>query len=330
MKLDLLYVRPGGSGWGPVTELVQLTARLFDARIIEVDDVGEVSPLRKAASFLPRLARPTGRHLLVIASNPAVVAYMTHPRLWFPGYETTAVWIIDSFWTDRTPSIMRGRPHIDHLFITDPGLEGEWHAQTNLPVDVLAWGADTSKFALSWEPRPTDLLRLGRQPDAWDDDEVTRTGAARHGLRFEGRPSMSHDPLVNQQNVREALLRSKMVLAFSNLVSPASYTHPTREYLTGRWMDALGAGCLVAGAAPAAARETLWNGSTLEISPVRRSEAWPVLVQAADSWNALDAVTRQLQARDRLDWRLRLLDACVMMGWPPPTLLTEQLDQTAI
>ncbi|MDO5500606.1 MAG: hypothetical protein Q4F67_13100, partial [Propionibacteriaceae bacterium] len=72
--MDILYVRPKGSGWGPVTELVDLTARLFDARLMTVDDHGDVSLLRKAAAALPRGGRGRDRHLLVIAANPAMVA----------------------------------------------------------------------------------------------------------------------------------------------------------------------------------------------------------------------------------------------------------------
>ncbi|MGC5049179.1 glycosyltransferase [Micrococcus porci] len=326
MKLDILYVRPGGSGWGPVAELVHLAAQTFHARVIDVDDRGEVSALRKAAASLPRVARLRGRHLLVIAPNPAVVAYLAHPRLWFPGYESTAVWIIDSFWTDRTPRILRQGPHVDHVFITDPGLVQEWRCITGKPVDVLPWGADTEKFPLVDGERPVDLLRLGRQPAAWDDDPTTAADAAAHDLVFAGRPPLAHDPLANHANVRQALLQAKTVLAFSNLVSPASYTHPTRDYLTGRWMDALAAGCLVVGAAPSTAESVLWPGATREISPSSRDDAWPLLREIASAWTPEDALERQHRARQRLDWRRRLHRMASVMGWETPRDLATPAD----
>lgn len=265
MTLDILYVRPRGSGWGPVAELVALAARLFDARVAVVDDHGEVSLFRKTAASLPRGRRRPGHHLLVVAPHAGMAAYAARPRLWFPGYDSTAVWVIDSFWTDRTPRLLRGTAHVDRVFITDPQLVEEWEQITGTPVSVLPWGADTALYPGAAQHRGIDVLRLGRQPEAWADDDATALEAHRQGLRFAGRPPTSDDPGQNQRNVREALMGAKLVLAFSNLVSPAPYTHPTRDYLTGRWMDALAAGCLVAGTAPAAATSTLWDGATLEI-----------------------------------------------------------------
>ena len=40
MTIDVLYVRPGGSGWGPVDVLARLAARLLDGRLVEVEDRG--------------------------------------------------------------------------------------------------------------------------------------------------------------------------------------------------------------------------------------------------------------------------------------------------
>jgi hypothetical protein len=47
-----------------------------------------------------------------------------------------------------------------------------------------------------------------------------------------------------------ALARAKFVLAFSNRVHQAGYTHPEREYLTARWVDSLAHGAVIAGIAP--------------------------------------------------------------------------------
>lgn len=121
----------------------------------------------------------------------------------------------------------------------------------------------------------------------------------------------------NQATERQALLASRLVLVFSNRVSPAAYTHPTREYLTGRWTDALAAGCLVAGTAPATARTLLWPGATVEVSPSDRSVAWPVLIEAAEGWDLARAHAQQHRARQTLDWRWRLRDLCQVAGWEP-------------
>ena len=154
---------------------------------------------------------------------------------------------------------------------------------------------------------------------------ATLRDAAAHGLHFAGRPPFSDDPARNQMLVREAMGRARVVLAFSNLVSPAPYTHPTRDYLTGRWTDALAAGCLVAGTAPASAASLLWPGATVEISPTSRDDAWPVLAQLASEWTPQAAADRQSEARRRLDWRYRLRDLCMAMDWAVPDRLTAEL-----
>ncbi|MBF0744107.1 hypothetical protein IR132_01365 [Micrococcus yunnanensis] len=315
MHLDVVYIRPGGSGWGPVEDLARLTARTLGGTLIEVADAGAASVWQRGAVLLPRGRRGHGRHLLVIAGNPAALALAARRELWWPGYESTAAWVIDSFWTDRIAGIVRHRPHVDRLFITDPDLVDEWAGLTGRPVDVLPWGSDTMAFPDVAEDKPVDLQRLGRQPKSWDDDDVTGAEARAHSLTFAGRPPQSMDPAENQATVRQALLASRLVLAFSNRVSPAAYTHPTREYLTGRWTDALAAGCLVAGTAPATAQTLLWPGATLEVSPSDRSTAWPVLGEAAGRWDSSRAREQQHRARRTLDWRWRLRDLCRAMGW---------------
>ena len=250
----------------------------------------------------------------------AALALAARRDLWWPGHESTAAWIVDSFWTDRIAGIARHRPHFDRLFVTDPDLVDEWSALTGRPVDALPWGSDTLAVAADDGPRPVDLLRLGRQPEAWDDDARTAREAQDHGLVFRGRPPSSPDPLQNQEAVRAALAQARLVLAFSNLVSPAPYTHPTRDYLTGRWTDALAAGCRVAGVAPRSAATLLWPEATLEVSPDSRADAWPVLAEAAAAWTPERAAEQRRRARRELDPALQeaLLGAgkAAGTGWP--------------
>lgn len=322
--LDLVYIRPGGFGWGPVSELVALAANLLGARVVEVPDTGGASALQRAAALLPRGRRRKGRRLLVVAGNPAMVAQASHHRLWWPGYESTASWIVDSFWTDQIPMLIRHRPHMDHLFVMDPDLVDEWGRATGRPVTALPWGSDTFRTP-TVGVKPVDVQRLGRQPSSWSDDARTSMDAQAAGLVFRGAPPAFDDARQNQQAVRDALSEAKVVLAFSNLVSPAPYTHPTRDYLTARWTDGLGAGCLVAGAAPKAAADVLWDGATLEISPTDPASAWPLLREATLDWTPDRARRQQRFARERLDWRHRLHSLCTVMGWPLPAPLLSQL-----
>lgn len=316
---DLLYIRAGGQGWGPVDELATLCARLLNADLTTVTDKGEVSLARKAAGQIPR-RRGRNRSLLVLASSPGHLAYAARLRHWFPGYTTTAAWVIDSFWTDRISRMAIRRGHFDHIFVTDRDLVDEWQRATGSAVHWAPWGTDTFAAPAVAGTRPTDLLRIGRQPAAWDDDERTHSAAAELGLTFEGRPPLHPDPQANQGAVRSALGRAKFVLAFSNLASPADYTHPTREYITGRWTDALGAGTAVAGIAPASAEYTLWPGATFEIDPSDLSKGLAQIREAVDTWTPQSVTEHRAKARKHLDWRHRVADIAAALD-------LENLDQ---
>ena len=324
MTLDILYIRAGGNGWGPIDQLADLTARLLDGNLVTLQDRGEVSIARKLLGQLPR-HRSGDRALLVLASNPAHLAYTARLRHWLPGYRRTTAWVIDSFWSDRISRVARHRGHFDHIFITDRELQEEWASATGSAIRWAPWGTDTLAIKELPAERPVDLLRIGRQPAAWDDDHRTEEAAAALGLTFEGRPAMDPDPAVNQQNVRSALLRSKFVLAFSNLVSPADYTHPTRDYVTGRWTDALGAGAIVAGVAPSAADQTLGPASTIEIDPSDLSRGIAQIRESVERWSPSIPEQTHAHARATLDWRWRIHEIALALGHAPSTQFQNEL-----
>lgn len=324
MTLDVLYIRAGGNGWGPVDQLADLTARLLEGNLVTLQDKGEVSIARKVLGQLPR--HRSGREaLLVLASNPAHLAYAARLRHWLPGYRTTAAWVIDSFWSDRISRLAQGRGHFDHIFITDRELQDEWASATKTKIHWAPWGTDTLVIDELPTERPVDLLRIGRQPTAWDNDRRTAEAAAAAGLTFEGRPAMDPDPAVNQLNVRSALLRAKFVLAFSNLVSPADYTHPTRDYVTGRWTDALGAGAIVAGVAPRAADRTLGPASTIEIDPSDLSRGIAQIREAVERWSPSIPEQTHAHARSTLDWRWRIHEIALALDLAPSTQFQNEL-----
>lgn len=325
MTLDILYIRACGSGWGPIDQLAALTAQLLEGNLVTLQDRGEVSIARKLLGQLPR-HRSGDRALLVLASNPAHLAYAARLRHWLPGYRTTAAWVIDSFWSDRISRMARGRGHFDHIFITDRELHDEWASTTGTRIHWAPWGTDTLAISELPTERPVDLLRIGRQPAAWDDDRRTEEAAAAVGLTFEGRPAMDPDPAMNQQNVRSSLLRSKFVLAFSNLVSPADYTHPTRDYVTGRWTDALGAGAIVAGAAPSAADRTLGPASTIEIDSSDLSRGIAQICEAVERWSPSIPEQTHAHARATLDWRWRIHEIALVLHLAPSTQFQRELD----
>lgn len=323
--LDVLYLSASGQGWGPVDVLASLAAESLNGKLIKVVDTGEASKFKKLASLLPR-KRSTGRRLLVIAAAPGLLAHAARIQHWWPGYESVAAWVIDSFWTDRVSRFAQMGRHFDHFFVTDKSLVNEWRAITKSPVSWLPWGADTLAVTQDMQAaRPTDLLRMGRQPQAWDDDDSNREAAAALGITMQGRPPMGATGEANQRIVRNALAQSKYVLAFHNLVSPAEYTHPTRSYVTGRWTDALAAGATLVGAAPENAPDILWDGATVEISPIDRADALLRVRELVDAWTPEQALSQNRKARRALDWRWRLQELVEVLGWERTPALDREL-----
>src|SRR4029078_11209436 len=174
-----------------------------------------------------------------------------------------------------------------------------------------------------------DVQRVGRQPQAWDDDTAARAAAASLGLEHRGRPPfVDGDADGNQRSVMDAMAAAKYTLSFSNVASPAAYTHPTREYLTGRWTDALASAAVVAGVAPRceAAEAVLWPGATLDLGTTDREAGLAVLREATAAWTPREAQLTHARGLERGGWRWRLKEITRTMGWYAPRLEAE-LDQ---
>src|SRR4029078_5366555 len=105
-------------------------------------------------------------------------------------------------------------------------------------------------------------------------------------------------------------------LAFTKRFSPASYTHPSRQYLTGRWTDALASGSIVAGITPSceATDALLWPEATLDLGTVDRQEGIRRVVDAASRWTAEAPRENHRQALRRLDWRWRFRELAQAIG----------------
>lgn len=313
--MRVVYCLPAGGGWHPITHMVRLLAELLEAEVVTLPVSRPATAWRTLAGFAPRRRRGT-EICVVVAAEPRHLNVVVQGDYWRRGYGQTAGWVIDSFWVDRIPAALRHRGHFDQLFVADKEVVGLWEDTTGVPVRWLPWGSDALRLGSGSGARPVDVQRLGRQPADWEDDDETQRAFDAAGLRFEGRPPMHHDATANQTALMGGLARAKFVLAFSNAVSPASYTHPTRDYLTGRWTDSLASGAVVAGIAPkaAAARELLWPGATLELSTTERAAGIEQIVAAARSWDPELARDTHLQALRRLDWRWRFHELAAALG----------------
>ena len=151
-------------------------------------------------------------------------------------------------------------------------------------------------------------LRVGRQPPEWEDDVQTQRAAEARGIQFLGRPAdTGMSRLQNHRFLMDVYGNTKYLLAFFDSVNPESYTHPTRQYVTGRWVDSLSCGATVAGIRPRSetADELLWPGATLEFPSVHRDEGMAALSAALQCWTPAIAEQNHYMALQKLDWRWR-------------------------
>ncbi len=303
--------------------MVHLAAELLEAELVEVDGDKRVGPVARLAPLAPR--RRGAEACLVVAAEPRNLWAIVRAEHWWRGYGYVAAWVIDAFWDDRIPFPARKKGHFDHIFVTEQEVVGPWQATTGTPTSWLAFGADVLDMGSGATDRPVDLQRFGRMPGPWDDDEAAGAACAAVGLHFEGRPPFLRDARANQQEVMARFARAKFTLSFTNRVSPAPYTHPTREYLTGRWTDALASGATVAGIPPdcASARELLWPGATLDLGTVDRAQGTNRVRQAVAEWRPERARLNYLRALERLDWRWRFRQLAATIGAPAPRLDAE-------
>ncbi len=291
-------------GWSPITRLLQLTTTLLDANWIELNPtrVGRIAALR--ASFRPR-AREATEGLLVLAKSPGNArCFLASPISKRP-FRFRAIWIIDSFWQEWMPT-RQEMAYFDYIAYTQPDDHSYYHKAFGHRAHLLPWGSDVLELGSCAQERPIDLLRVGRQPESWDNDALTHRLCRDLGIRFEGRPPYGQNPADQHTRLMAHYASTKVIVAHSNLVSPASYTHPSRDYITGRWTDALACGATVAGVQPRDTELQLWPGATLDLSSSDLAENLWDLKQYSVSWTPAVVVNNFYQACRLLDWRWRL------------------------
>jgi hypothetical protein len=319
---------PDEPGWNPIQHLVALASRLLEAETITVPEYPR-SFLRQLSLMIRRRrggAARASETCLLICAGPSDIARVMSVSGWRGRFRYLAAWIIDSFWLEFIPKSVRLAKPFDHFFVTRQEDADDWRRITGVQTTWLPWGADALDLGSDGADRPWDLARLGRQPPEWDDDASNAQATRALGLRYHGRlPADGLTSLEVQRQVMGLYAASKYLLAFSNAANPTRWTHPTRQYLTGRWVDALAGGSTVAGVAPHGqdADRLLWPGATLELGGVQREDGLRVVSDALHSWTSAKAAHNNLMALERLDWRWRVKAIADTFGVGGATLNAE-------
>lgn len=325
--IDILVAVPSGAGWAPLHAMAELLARYTNSTIHTVDVCASLNAETKLLARLPRIKSGQNK-CLVIASDPGQLYAVAQRSYVFRRYGAIYGWVIDSFWDDRIPKIAKSSTY-DRIFVTDFDDVQPWASAGVKTPGVLPWGADVwSAFSdrlATLESKSTDLLRVGRQPQAYEDDDLTAALAARQGLNFAGRIPFGADDYDSYRLLHQALNKAKFLLAFSNSVSPAPYTHPTKEYITARWMDALASGVTVAGKVPntSTVHKILWDSATIEIDYQNAQIGIAQVADAVSRWTPAQGEHQIRQALQHLDWRHRFVQLCEAMGEVPASLAAD-------
>jgi hypothetical protein len=289
--------------------MIALAAELFDAHVIPVDN-NIPSPFAKALSFLQvRGGRRTREEpCLYVCTGAADLAKILNVRDWRKRFGPMAVWVIDSFWTDHIPRSIPLAEMFDMVFVTSLEDVDTWKRVSGVPTKWLPWGTDALRLGSGEASRQWDITRVGRQPPEWDDDEIASRAASMLSIKYRPRPASNGlNTLENQKLMMNVYAGTKFVLAFSNTAHPEPYTHPARQYLTGRWVDGLAAGAVIAGVPPKGdgVDQLLWKGATLDFGSIRLEDGLRTIASALPDWSPQSAERNYEMALARLDWRWR-------------------------
>ena len=222
--------------------MVTTAATIFDSEVVAAEPRG-ITANTKILSILRQRIRNTNSNevCLVVCKGPTDLLAVHKIDNWRRRFRYLAAWIIDSFWLDHLPTSIRLRNPFDHIFVTSLEDVDLWKKITGVATTWLPWGTDALRLGQAGGPREWDLTRVGRQPPEWENDFDAASAAELLGIKYRGRPDSSGlSTLQNQQMMMHSYGSTKFTLAFSNAVNRDPNNHPTREYLTGRWVDALG------------------------------------------------------------------------------------------
>ena len=321
-ELDVFF-RECGPGWQPIDHLAHVAADVFGTRVVPL-----MSPQQSKLNLFrntvlaPGKARRAKRSALIMAIDPYdIVRFFREPGR-ARNYNEVVVYICDSFyWRGFNRfSIFK---HVDLVVRMRPFDQDIYEKHLGNRTIYAPFGADVLGLG-GWQgTRDIDVLRVGRQPDEWDDDAESGARVEAAGLRFHGRPPQVEDAGEGMRLLFDYYRRSKLTLAHSNLISAHVGTHTSLDYITARWTDAAANGTIVAGHQPTLDRgltEMLWPEMLVYFDSRDARENIEQLSEAQSNWTPEIARHNYLTALKRLDWRWRLQDIAAFMGWSAPGL----------
>lgn len=306
---------PDTAGWSSIKHMISLMSELFESAVIKLP---EYSPNKshKIRHFLAKKRKRNeteGYDLLIISTNLGAASNFFSLKQEKHSYNKIGIWVIDSSFTNHIPFLASSK-YFDHLFITSGNDISVYQEKTNIETSFLGYGSDVLRLGGPNEDRKIDVLRVGRQPSRFENDEDNENKFRSLNLRYQGRPSFDASYI---DLLKKHYLQSKYVLAHSNLADESSHTHPDKEYITTRWTDALACGCTLLGQQPKsdyAYKNDLWPGSVIDIDSSDKCTDGSNLVDRLKNWSPEIAKYNYMMALKNLDWRWRFKELSEFFG----------------
>src|SRR5215469_12330786 len=213
LGVQVVYADPGGPGYHPVKHMARLAAELLEGQLVVLESRFPTK-LEKLESLLPR--GRSGLPCLLICASPGELSSLFVLEKWRKRYGRLVAWVFDSFWLNLIPRFATLSGAFDYVFVTELEDINTWRKRLGVPVEWLPWGSDVLRLGSVNSCRRLDLLRIGRQPAEWDDDDLTRAVCQSRGLSFEGRPPTFADATQGERSLMAIESTTKFILAFSN------------------------------------------------------------------------------------------------------------------
>lgn len=320
LDLNVLLSRrnPPSAGWVAIDEFEDLF-HLFDGtRILCPEHRSIQSSLGRMRSRLlgPFLRLDDidagGELLLVVARVPSdlrMVYALTGARKRF---RKIAGYVIDSYFTEGYESSVK---EYDHIFSTTQEGADLIRANYGVASSVLYQGFDCLAWANIDSDRSIDLIGFGRQPASYHREFQTAFHKSASNILYLHSPIGARtgaDVWLERPMMLKLLQRSKVSLAFHLFVEPVGTRPRAANFVTSRWLESLGAGCLVLGRRPPgqmAVDMFGWPNALIEV-PGAPAEAVD-FVKAVLSDTKFVCETRRRNVVEmcrRHDWRYRIRD----------------------
>jgi hypothetical protein len=326
---------PPFAGWVAIDEFEDLFQRFSGGQILcaehrSIRTVIGRTKSRFSGPFLKLEGRVGGELLLVVAREPSdlrMVRALPNARKRF---RKIVGYVIDSYFVE---AFERSARHYDHVFSTTEEGAELLRSRYGVSSSVLRQGFDCVRWANAEGDRSIDVIGFGRQPRSYHRCFQAAFHTSESKVLYLHSPigtSTGADVYTERPMMLKLLQRSKISLAFHLLVEPQGERPRAANFVTSRWLESLGTGCLVVGKRPLGqmAEEMFpWSDALIEV-PDSPSGAVEMMKSLLSKPNFIHETRRQnvVEMCRRHDWRYRIRDIYRRVELPLPESLTAELN----